>query len=191
MKNNRSMISLLIILFSYFKYILCEEGVSGFTTYHLYQSSTPITSVACSDGINGLMTRWKISDLSTIFPYVAAWNKISWNSPKCGTCFELTDYNTKKRIYVIGIDQCGPENKYDSHFEISQEAFVKLFGQPGIRDGHGIVKWKSVSLDKCQKRFMNYETDSSEKKNPEDSNESEKNLTNETLQFLEEKIKTK
>lgn len=53
----------------------------GWATYHLYTSGTPLTSVACSDGVNGIMTRMSYSNLSPMFPYVTAYSKTTWNDP--------------------------------------------------------------------------------------------------------------
>ena len=109
-----------------------QSGVAR-CTYHLYQPSTPLTNVACSDGANGIIN-WGYKDLSYMFPYVTAWQDTAWNSPKCGTCFKIT-YHTNV-IYVTVIDQCGKSDKAGtSHFDLSKEAFILLFGQEGIQKG--------------------------------------------------------
>jgi hypothetical protein len=118
---------------------------TAYGTYHLYNSNDPITTVACSDGANGLETRWGYTDLSPMFPYVAAWDQISWNSPNCGTCILLNTSTTS--IFLTAIDSCGaPPGGYDTHLDIAQPAFVKLFGQAGIDEGHGINSVKFIVI---------------------------------------------
>ena len=123
------------VLFVLFCVVACAFSQSGVArcTYHLYAPSTSLGSVACSDGDNGIM-KWGYKDLSLMFPYVTAWQDVAWNSPKCGTCFKVT-YLTKT-IYVTVVDQCGKSEKAGtSHFDLSKEAFVELFGQEGIQKG--------------------------------------------------------
>jgi hypothetical protein len=95
------------------------------------------------------MTRWKYTTLQPLFPYVAAWDKVTWNSPKCGSCIEVS-WNGKS-IYVTAIDQCGgPTPGHDSHLDISKEAFYKLFGDEGIQKGTMTANWAVVANSKCQ-----------------------------------------
>ncbi|KAF7556713.1 hypothetical protein G7Z17_g1232 [Cylindrodendrum hubeiense] len=65
-----------------------------------------LTVVSCSDGVNGLMTRyptWKKQSDIPRFPYIGGAASIaSWNSPNCGLCKKAT-YKGKS-IYVLGID---------------------------------------------------------------------------------------
>ncbi|POR37227.1 Protein SnodProt1 [Tolypocladium paradoxum] len=68
----------------------------------------PLTSVACSDGPNGLITRkhWnKQGDIPT-FPYIGGAEAVAgWSSPNCGTCWKL-EY-AGKSINVLAIDHAG------------------------------------------------------------------------------------
>ncbi|KAF2269986.1 Cerato-platanin [Lojkania enalia] len=71
-------------------------------------SSRSLTVVACSDGANGLITRYKWQTQGQIptFPYIGGWQGVTgWNSPNCGTCHSLT-YNGKT-IYILAIDHAG------------------------------------------------------------------------------------
>lgn len=125
----------ILILISLSSLITCVLGQSGVArcTYHLYAPSTPLSSVACSDGANGIIA-WGYKDLSAMFPYVSAWQDVAWNSPKCGTCFKIT-YKTTV-IHVTVVDQCGKSDRTGtSHFDLSKEAFVALFGQQGLQKG--------------------------------------------------------
>lgn len=124
-----------------------QSGVAR-CTYHLYQPSTPLTNVACSDGDNGIM-RWGYKDLSQMFPYVSAWQDAAWNSPKCGDCMKIT-YQSKV-IYVTVIDQCGKSDKANtSHFDLSKEAFIELFGQEGINKGTMEGNFTIASPSSCR-----------------------------------------
>jgi len=151
---------ILIVLCSFALLVSTQEA---YCTYHLYSENEPLTDVSCSDGANGLITRWGYHNLSPLFPYVAAWSQASWNSPKCGYCLNLTDVATKKHVYITSIDQCGPaftgfadddkispNSGYDSHFDISQPAFTELFGPNGINAGHGIATYQQVKSTFCK-----------------------------------------
>lgn len=106
-----------------FTLVLSDTAI---VTYHLYQKFDSLTTVACSDGANGIMS-WGYKDISNMFPYVTAWQPASWNSPQCGSCAKITWKG--KFIYVTVIDQCGVINKAYSHFDMSRESFTMLFGQ--------------------------------------------------------------
>jgi hypothetical protein len=122
-------ITILLILFSSSN---AQSGIAR-CTYHLYQPSTPLTNVACSDGANGIMA-WGYKDLSAMFPYVTAWQEATWNSPRCGDCIKIT-YKTNT-IFVTVVDQCGKSDRAGtSHFDLSKEAFTALFGQDGLIKG--------------------------------------------------------
>ncbi|KAJ9133199.1 hypothetical protein NKR19_g9148 [Coniochaeta hoffmannii] len=64
-----------------------------------------LSVVACSDGPNGLETKYhwtKQSDVSR-FPYIGGVEAVGgWNSPSCGTCWSAT-YNGKT-IYILAVD---------------------------------------------------------------------------------------
>ena len=134
-----------------------ESGTNAYFTYHLYQSNTPLTSVACSDGKMGLITRFHYTDLKQMFPYVSAWDRASWNSPNCGACIKVTNKrDASKSIHMTVIDQCGGGmGGGDTHFELSKEAFTELFGNKGIQDGHGYAEWQSVSGKSCKGNLGN------------------------------------
>jgi hypothetical protein len=123
------------ILLVLFCLVVCAFSQSGVArcTYHLYEPSTSLSGVTCSDGANGILN-WGYKDVSAMFPYFTAWQDVAWNSPKCGTCFKIT--HQTNTIYVTAVDQCGKSDKVGtSHFDLSKEAFVALFGQEGIQKG--------------------------------------------------------
>ncbi|KAK3940844.1 Cerato-platanin [Diplogelasinospora grovesii] len=68
-------------------------------------ASRSLTAVSCSDGANGLITRygWQTQGDVKDFPYIAGVEAVAaWNSPNCGTCWSAT-YNGKT-VYVLAID---------------------------------------------------------------------------------------
>ncbi|KAF7327886.1 hypothetical protein MKEN_00368500 [Mycena kentingensis (nom. inval.)] len=70
--------------------------------------------VACSDGPNGLITRFKFQTFSDIpkFPFIGAAGAVEgWNSAHCGECYTLTytpPTGAKKSINVLAIDHAAP-----------------------------------------------------------------------------------
>lgn len=124
----------------------------GYATYQPYTASQPLKQVACSDGANGLITRWGYQDLSPMFPYVAAISGIAWTSAKCGACYELTDVRSKKSVYLTVVDAnpTPPPAGSSLHFNIAHEAFDTLFGDAGEHDGHGMATFVETDFHKCQ-----------------------------------------
>jgi hypothetical protein len=119
---------------------------NAIVTYHLYKRADSLSTVACSDGANGLMS-WGYKDLSMVFPYVTAWQPASWNSPQCGSCAKIA-WNGKF-TYVTVIDQCGVINSAYSHFDMSREAFYGLFGDIGIAKGTMFANFTIVASSYC------------------------------------------
>ncbi|KAF1834892.1 Cerato-platanin-domain-containing protein [Decorospora gaudefroyi] len=68
-------------------------------------ASRPLTSLACSDGPNGLITRygWKTQGAITGYPYIGGYMGVEgWNSAQCGTCYGVTFKG--KTVYVLAVD---------------------------------------------------------------------------------------
>jgi hypothetical protein len=86
-------------------------------TYHMYQPNQSLTEVSCSDGTNGIIN-WGLSDISSMFPYVTAWQEITWNSPNCGTCLRVS-FNGKA-IHVTALDYCGEAGNGVSHLDLAR-----------------------------------------------------------------------
>merc|ERR1711985_42397 len=82
---------------------------------------------------------------------VTAISGLSWNSPKCGVCFKLTDVASKNSITVTVVDSVpAPPSGYDMHFNIAQPAFHTLFGDAGIQAGHGELTFEEVDANFCK-----------------------------------------
>ncbi|TFK69657.1 Cerato-platanin [Pluteus cervinus] len=86
---------------------LADDTVSYDTVYD--NPNGALTSVSCSDGTNGLITKGYdiFKDLPS-FPYIGGVPAVAgWNSPACGSCWELVyppGDDPEQTIYVLAID---------------------------------------------------------------------------------------
>ena len=89
-------------------------------------ASGSLDTVACSDGPNGLETKGYTTFGSLPhFPNIGGAAAVAgWNSPQCGTCWQLT-YNGKS-INVLAVDHT------DSGFNIALGAMQSLTGGNAI-----------------------------------------------------------
>lgn len=105
--------------------------------------SRSLTAVSCSDGANGLITKygWQTQGQIRNFPYIGGVDAVGgWNSPSCGTCWQLT-YNGKS-INVLAIDHA-------SGFNIGLAAMNDLTnGQAGSL-GRIEAQSQQVGLNAC------------------------------------------
>lgn len=98
-----------------------------------------MTAVSCSDGANGLITKygWQTQGAIPRFPYIGAADAVGgWNSAQCGTCWQLT-YNGKS-INVLAIDHAA------SGFNIALDAMNALTN--GQATSLGRVEAQSVQV---------------------------------------------
>jgi len=107
-----------------------------------------LDTVACSDGPNGLETRGYTTFGSLPkFPHIGGTATVAgWNSPNCGTCWELTYTNAQKQnktINVIAIDRAG------EGFNIAFKAFNELTGGQGTQLGRVDVAARKVPSSVC------------------------------------------
>jgi len=117
-------------------------------TYHNYFAGQPLTQVSCSDGQHGLVTRWGYSTIDPMAPYVAATSSSGWNSPNCGTCFEVA--GTAGTVYLTAIDQCASGPGGEMHFDIHPAAFRELMGEAGVAAGVGHAAFREVAAASCR-----------------------------------------
>lgn len=71
------------------------------------QGDRSLNVVSCSDGANGLITRygWQTQSQIPRFPYIGGSSDIAgWNSPNCGTCYSVTYGPTGKQVFILAID---------------------------------------------------------------------------------------
>ncbi|KAM5537587.1 hypothetical protein V8D89_008665 [Ganoderma adspersum] len=100
--------------------------------------SNSLDIVSCSNGNHGLEPKFKTFGGLPDFPYIGGAQAIAgWNSPNCGSCWQLT-YN-KTTINVLAIDHAG------SGFNIAKGAMNKLTN--GQADALGVVQVTSSQVD--------------------------------------------
>ncbi|KAG5650739.1 hypothetical protein H0H81_011223, partial [Sphagnurus paluster] len=97
-------------------------------------SGNSLDIVACSNGANGLLTAGYTTFGSLpSFPYIGGAAAVSgWNSPNCGTCWNLTYTNSQgvaTSISVLAIDYTL------TGFNIALEAMNKLTGGQAVQLG--------------------------------------------------------
>jgi len=111
-------------------------------------SAASLTTVACSDGKNGMITKGykTFGDLPS-FPHIGAADAVEgYNSASCGSCWELTyteSDKTTKTIYVTAIDHA------DQGFVIAETVLKHLGGQDAVDAGHINVTARGVAESNC------------------------------------------
>jgi hypothetical protein len=81
-----------------------------------------LNNVACSDGDHGLAARFPLFHDLPNFPFIGGAFDIAWNSPNCGSCWQITNQATGASIYLTAIDTAG------AGFNIAEKAFKRLNG---------------------------------------------------------------
>ena len=107
------------------------------------KSSGSLSTVACSDGSHGLLTKG-FSTFGSLphFPNIGGAAAIAgWNSASCGTCWQLT-YNGKS-INVLAVDHA------DAGFNIALEAMNTLTGGQAVFLGRVDATAKQVAASQC------------------------------------------
>ncbi|KAF5344222.1 hypothetical protein D9756_011251 [Leucocoprinus leucothites] len=108
------------------------------------QKTGSLSTVACSNGPNGLLTRGykTFGDLPS-FPNIGGASAVTgWNSAKCGSCLQLTFTNadgSTKSVNVTAIDYTA------SGFNIALTAMNDLTDGNGVQ--YGVVDVDSVEVD--------------------------------------------
>ncbi|KXN92013.1 Heat-stable 19 kDa antigen [Leucoagaricus sp. SymC.cos] len=107
-----------------------------------------MTTVACSDGENGMITAGfnKFGDLPN-FPNIGGAPAVTgWNSTNCGTCWKVTFTNSKgvsKSINVLAID-VGSKG-----FNIAQAAMNTLTNNQAVQLGRVNVDAVQAAASAC------------------------------------------
>ncbi|KAI0971926.1 EC5 protein [Xylaria arbuscula] len=107
-------------------------------------ASRSMTAVSCSDGANGLITRygWQTQGQIPRFPNIGAAAAVAgWNSAACGTCWTLT-YNGRS-INVLAIDHAG------AGFNIALDAMNTLTNGQGVALGRVDATAVQVATSAC------------------------------------------
>ncbi|KAM0437887.1 hypothetical protein ACHAPT_002252 [Fusarium lateritium] len=108
------------------------------------QSSRSLTTVACSDGENGLITKygWQTQGNIPKFPYIGGAQAIpGWNSASCGTCWKLT-YKSNS-INVLAIDHA------DAGFNLALKAMDALTNNQAVQLGRIDATATQVAISNC------------------------------------------
>ncbi|KAL7933327.1 cerato-platanin [Trichoderma chlorosporum] len=132
---------------SLFKLALFTAAVSADTVSYdtgYDDGSRSMDDVSCSDGPNGLVTRygWQTQGAIPRFPYIGGAAAIAgWNSASCGTCWQL-QYSGHS-IYVLAIDHSG------SGFNIALDAMNALTGGQAVDLGRVDATATQVAVSNC------------------------------------------
>ncbi|EPQ57820.1 Cerato-platanin [Gloeophyllum trabeum ATCC 11539] len=133
-----STVSLLCLLAAEVSYTVSYD-----TTYD--NSGQSLDTVSCSDGPNGILSRYpSLSTFGSLpdFPYIGGAAAVAgWNSPQCGTCWQLT-YN-EKTITVLAIDHA------EEGFNISLEAMNALTDNQAEFLGRVDATVNQVDVSQC------------------------------------------
>lgn len=99
-------------------------------------------AVTCSGGTNGIATKgYDTFGNVPGFPHIGGASFIKYDSPSCGSCWELS-YKSKT-IFVTVIDSAG------SGFTVSEKALKDLGGQGAVDGGHIYATATRVDESKC------------------------------------------
>ncbi|EJD54183.1 heat-stable 19 kDa antigen [Auricularia subglabra TFB-10046 SS5] len=96
-------------------------ALSGKVTFSYdYNPGLTTYSIACSDGVNGIRTKYGYKTLADIptYPNVGGIPRISYNSTSCGTCWKLT-YEGRS-VTFLAIDRAA------ATFNLGKTAFQTL-----------------------------------------------------------------
>ncbi|RDB24156.1 Heat-stable antigen [Hypsizygus marmoreus] len=107
-----------------------------------------MASVACSNGANGLITRgYNTFGALSNFPNIGGAQAVTgWNSPNCGTCWELTYTNStgvKKTINIVALDVS------TNGFVLSLKAMNTLTNNNAVQFGRVDVASRKVAASVC------------------------------------------
>lgn len=105
--------------------------------------TTSLNTVACSDGVNGLVGDYPTFGSLPTFPLIGGAVTISgWNSPACGTCYQLhfESGNINETINITAIDTA------PNGFNIGLTAMNRLTNNQAV--SLGVVTATYVEVDK-------------------------------------------
>ncbi|KAL0070427.1 hypothetical protein AAF712_002258 [Marasmius tenuissimus] len=105
-----------------------------------------MNTVACSDGQNGLASRFPNFGSVPGFPHIGAVDVVEgWNSLNCGACFRVTYTNqgTTRSINVVAIDHAG------TGFNVAQRAMDELTGGQAVALGRIDVQSQRLAPSEC------------------------------------------
>ncbi|KAF2084458.1 epl1 protein [Saccharata proteae CBS 121410] len=107
-------------------------------------ASRSLTAVSCSDGANGLMTKygWSVQGDVSGFPNIGGVDTVAgWGSANCGKCYSLS-YNGNT-IYVLAVDHAA------SGFNIAEKAMNTLTNGQAEALGRIDATTAEVAISNC------------------------------------------
>ncbi|TKX20020.1 hypothetical protein C1H76_7797 [Elsinoe australis] len=107
-------------------------------------ASRSLTALACSDGANGLITRygWQTQGAIAHFPLIGGADVIAgWNSGNCGTCWQLSYNGNTVNVLAVDSSQAG--------FNIGLQALNALTNGQAEQLGRVDAGATQVGLDQC------------------------------------------
>lgn len=106
--------------------------------------SRSLDVIACSNGANGLETRfgWTVQSQIPTFANIGGASTIAgWNSPNCGTCYSLTYQGVTVKILAIDAAANG--------FNIAESAMNTLTNGRAVELGNIDADWMLLTPDQC------------------------------------------
>ncbi|KAL4063295.1 Cerato-platanin [Scleroderma yunnanense] len=125
---------------------LAQSTVKVTYDYNYMNATFPLNSTACSNGVNGLVTRGypTLGSLPS-FPNVGGIPGLTWNSTLCGTCWTLSytfTNGTTTEVTITAVDAA-------STFNLSPQAFGHLGGSVGYEAGSVEAIATQVAVSEC------------------------------------------
>nr|ABZ03962.1 cerato-platanin 1 [Moniliophthora perniciosa] len=112
--------------------------------------SSSLLSVTCSDGENGLYPKYRTFGDLPGFPCIGGSSDIAgYNSPNCGSCYQLTyssAHTTPKSIYMVAIDRSA------EGFTASKQAMDDLTNKRAEELGTVNVYVRKVDFSRCERK---------------------------------------
>lgn len=109
--------------------------------------SSSLTTVACSDGVNGLMSRG-YTDFASLpsFPRIGGAPTVAgWNSPNCGNCYQIHYSNPhyQNTIFVTAVDAA------PGGFNLGLQAMNQLTNNQAVQLGRVDATYSLADPSKC------------------------------------------
>lgn len=113
------------------------------TTYDNTEAS--LSTVSCSDGLNGLLTKGytTFGSLPNLPNIGGAAAVAGWNSPQCGSCWNVTFSTTGKSVKVLAIDHAA------AGFNVALSTMNTLTNGQGLALGRIDVAATQVPASQC------------------------------------------
>ncbi|KAH0832021.1 Cerato-platanin [Lanmaoa asiatica] len=123
-----------------------QSGTVKVTYDTMYDDPTwSLGNTACSNGVNGLESKWPTLGNVPNYPFVGGIPGLTWNSTLCGTCWQLAylaPNGTTSTIAITAVDEAYT-------FNIAENAFSTWAGSSGVAAGYVNATAVQVSPADC------------------------------------------